>query len=805
MKGYSIPSWDPHQRVIPARIASFALSKYSLRMLNNLKGLGVIVSFFLGTLTGLAQPMVPPDKQTEFDFTNQQAIIVFNWFEKEFNYVVVAPPALNNERVTLRSAKRLDVNQIYDMLVTLLMEKGYYPVLNSRQRVLEVFPLAELNKAKLRQLVDPKPETLGDGEEIVVARITIDRGNAQAVRTYLNSRMKLPKWVTMEADASQRNLEIVASVKWLKQMLQEVKQSGEALSTTIQGVSVRQFNLKFVSARFAFQMLVDLLKLKEGAEARTGPPPPPGSPESASANWIAGKTSLADANLPGAEQTRWPSASGTVGTIQYQLYLDDAANAIQGVAPQAILLLVDQFLQQLDVEPLDRSRTPFLPQFRVFSLNYLNVEAGMDLLFSFFQSLYQEVGTATKTGPTEEATLIDEPPRSNQSVPPSSPTPPTPPRPTPYPPTPRPTPYPIPPRPTPYSPTPPTESDPPRSRLIGPIAQLQRGDWILTRTLPGRISFIANAASNNVMALAQQRDLDLVSKILEQNDRPSGQVLIEISVMEVALTDDYQFGIGNRIKSQLLSGQQTGGNPIGMEGKLLESFDLDFHPAESASEANFFLLSSDHLDTLLRMLSKQTKITVVSVPKVIAQNNKMAEINVSDTTQWIRVDKYQSAPATFNPDGSLKTPAQEATIESYQKLFTGLFLNVTPKINEQNEVFLDIFIELSEISGPPIRFGAPPPTNERTVKVSANVRHGETIVIGGLVKNVKTRTELRTPLLSAIPLIGNLFSSTTDSDAKRELVLFLTPFVAKGTGDAQKLMEFERARHPIMEWPAPKE
>lgn len=707
-----------------------------------------------------AQPGGPAEVKVGFDFPPKtKAIIIFNWIQNQYGVVVVRPPALDKETLTLRSDQPLNLDQTYELLLASLLVEKHYTLFDKPRRIIEIVPLSQLDKVKdrLRTLMNPKPEGLVDSQEIVLVKLTVESGTAQAMRSYVIDQLVFPNWVKIDPSPSRDALEIIATVVQVKQILGEIDRAKKMFTQDDTGL--RNFYIKHVKARFAFQMLVDFLKLKEKADDPVPKPitggagflniPPPGTPQTP------------PPPPPQSERTgmellkKLPSATGTVGTTTYQFYLDESASSIVAMAPPSVLALVERFLRQYDVEPLKRDQLPALPQMRSFVFNFVKVETAINLLAGLFQSIYGESSTVEAT--KSPGTPLPLPP-------PSSPTPGNPPSPSP--------------------------SLPPSSQ----------SDGTLTRDIKGRITFIADTGSNTVVVLANQDDLQLVEEAAKRFDIPAGQVLIEITVMEAALTKGWEFGIAHLIKDQFITPLQTGGEGIGVDGKILHDTRLtdQIKPSKGVDEATSFLITSSKLDTLFRILSKETIVSVVSAPKVIAQNNKRADIVIEDKVYWIQIKKEVIRGTTI---GNTQTKDEVIESEVVVPSPTGLNLSVTPKINELDDVFLDIALRVDEISGPPVKANFAPIISSRNVTLSARVKRGQTIFIGGIVKNTRTKTELRTPILSSLPLIGSLFSSTIDTDGKRELVLFLSPHVMRNDPDVREELERQEKRHRVVEWP----
>jgi MSHA biogenesis protein MshL len=251
------------------------------------------------------------------------------------------------------------------------------------------------------------------------------------------------------------------------------------------------------------------------------------------------------------------------------------------------------------------------------------------------------------------------------------------------------------------------------------------------------------------------------------------QVMIEAKIVEVQLNDDSRQGInwkiiGTKIGEFAIEGQQAFLNPL-------------LSPAVSSTNAitgtPFFRIfggdkNVDISNTFLDLLRTYGTVETISNPKIATLNNQRAIIKV--TTQDVYFETQQTA----------NTGAANPTITSTAKFIdVGLTLDVTPQVDDKGNIILSVHPIMSErvsnVTAPGI--GTPVPVLDvREVDTIVRVREGETIVIGGLIKNRKLNTDTGTKWLMDIPVIGHLFKLNEKEISKSELVIFLTPRIIYG-------------------------
>lgn len=248
------------------------------------------------------------------------------------------------------------------------------------------------------------------------------------------------------------------------------------------------------------------------------------------------------------------------------------------------------------------------------------------------------------------------------------------------------------------------------------------------------------------------------------------QVLIEATIAEVTLSDEFQAGVdwsqvsgsGNTTFTQSLTGANLGTPP--------------FFAATFANNSN----TLGSITGSVRMLESFGKVKVLSTPKVMAINNQTAILKVVDNRVYFSVDLN----TTTSTAGSTETFTTEI-----HTVPVGIVMQVTPYISDNGEITLNVRPTISRIinyvNDPNPALAAVnvisevPEIQVREIESILKVNSGDVAVIGGLMQDTVDESDSGVPFLAAIPIIGQLFNYSDDSHTKTELVIFLRPKVIK--------------------------
>jgi hypothetical protein len=242
--------------------------------------------------------------------------------------------------------------------------------------------------------------------------------------------------------------------------------------------------------------------------------------------------------------------------------------------------------------------------------------------------------------------------------------------------------------------------------------------------------------------------------------------------------------LGNSGASSALSRSRIVG------GQGLSHFDLGRVSGELDYGGLVLSASSDAVSVLVRALKETRRIEVLGRPQIMTLDNQSAFIQVGKRVPRITGTRFDARVQT-----------NQIELEN-----TGLILGVTPRISPEGMVVMEIDAEKSELG--PEQEGVPvsvvegevirsPSIDVAMAQTTVSASSGETIVLGGLITKTTQNVRRRVPLLSDIPILGNLFRFDSDVCRRSELLIFLTPHVVESSEDANRIKQLEAAR---MSW-----
>ncbi|HWN16082.1 MAG TPA: type II secretion system secretin GspD [Candidatus Dormibacteraeota bacterium] len=300
------------------------------------------------------------------------------------------------------------------------------------------------------------------------------------------------------------------------------------------------------------------------------------------------------------------------------------------------------------------------------------------------------------------------------------------------------------------------------------------------------IRFVADEVTNAVIVTTYPRLWKEIEDTIKKLDRMARQVLIEVLAAEVTLTDDTKLGIEWAVRSGRFD---VNSSPSGtLPGRPLTSLIPLGGPV--AMGLNFFTFATEKFLAALNALASENKVNVLSSPTIMTAENKKAIINVSTSVPI--VTSQQVPVATGGITGNSITQTVE-----YKDI--GIILTVTPRIGEQGTVALDVKQEVNDV-GPT----QPPPINsptfiKREAETSVVLVNNQTLVLGGLIQNRRTRIRIGVPWFMDIPILGYLFGSNEWKTEKTELLLLITPRVVGTALDAARISDHMRHVTPAIE------
>ncbi len=335
----------------------------------------------------------------------------------------------------------------------------------------------------------------------------------------------------------------------------------------------------------------------------------------------------------------------------------------------------------------------------------------------------------------------------------------------------------------------------------------------------GQTKIIADERTNSLLIFASRQDMETIKDIISKLDVVLAQVLIETIIMDVDLDKSWNYGVSagqqphqtgnaafggilNNDQSQLSNGQGflggllqtlvTNGFTTNILGDLIPITQLVTSAATntaypSGSGLNYFgkVGVGPTFDLWLQAAAADNGAHLIQKPRILTSHATPASIFIGETVPYITSSYYGGG---YNGGPS----------SSYQQLQVGIQLNVTPFINPDGLVVMQIDETIDDLNGstPIAGVGNVPNTTHKAISAEVAVRDRETIILGGIIKSSDSKTASGVPILKDIPFLGALFTSKTSDKNREELIVLMRPTVLKTPELAALQVKVEKKRLP---------
>ena len=290
------------------------------------------------------------------------------------------------------------------------------------------------------------------------------------------------------------------------------------------------------------------------------------------------------------------------------------------------------------------------------------------------------------------------------------------------------------------------------------------------------VQIVADKATNSLVITAKKSDYTVIEDVIEKLDIPRRMVYLEALIMEVNVDKDFSLGVewqggaevgqgivfgGSRTSSSSLTGLTSEsptlpkGLSVGVIGKAITIAGVEF-PSITA---------------VLNAYKEDADVHIISTPQILTTDNQEAQIHVGQNVPYIT---------------SLNTTDALQNYTNYEYRDVGTTLKITPQINWEGVVRLQIFTEIIKLKDPDAVTDTPT-TFKRTADTTVIVQDQETVVIGGIIGDDILENIFKVPVLGDIPLLGWLFKTHTTSRERTNLYIFLTPRIVRNPSDAKKI------------------
>lgn len=304
----------------------------------------------------------------------------------------------------------------------------------------------------------------------------------------------------------------------------------------------------------------------------------------------------------------------------------------------------------------------------------------------------------------------------------------------------------------------------------------QSEDQSTAISLPG-IRITADVANNALVIYSNQENYRLIEKTLGQLDRQQLQVAIHATIAEVTLNNTLQYGVQYAIQSSDI-GLGADKGSAGLVNTATSAVLSRVLPG-----GNLLLGPETSPRVIIDALRSITDVKVLSTPSVVVLDNQVATLLVGDqipiTTQSATVLTNSNLPLVNTVD--------------YRN--TGVILRVSPRVNINGNVVLQIEQEISSVApNANAALALTPTISQRKIKSSIAVASEQAVLLGGLISETQQRGRSGIPLLEEIPYVGDLFSQNSRVTARTELVIFIQPQIIRNSVDAYKVAEELRSK-----------
>ena len=292
-----------------------------------------------------------------------------------------------------------------------------------------------------------------------------------------------------------------------------------------------------------------------------------------------------------------------------------------------------------------------------------------------------------------------------------------------------------------------------------------------------RFKLAVDEAKNAIVVMASPDDYKRLLRVIETLDVLPNQVFIEATIAEVSLNDEMQFGVRwflqKKSSSAGFSSGQTG-TPSAVTDIL--GNNLLGAPVSAIFPGFAYAFRGANAQATLNALNTVTNVNVISTPSLTVLDNRQAVLQIGD----------QVAVQTFS--GTNLAASGNSAFNGTTYRDTGVILAITPHINESGRVMLELEQEVSNVA-PGQAASLTPTIQQRKVKTQVVVNDSESLMLGGLIQDQRTRSADQVPIMGDIPIFGNAFKDKDDTITKTELLILITPHVVRSLDEAREITD----------------
>lgn len=266
-----------------------------------------------------------------------------------------------------------------------------------------------------------------------------------------------------------------------------------------------------------------------------------------------------------------------------------------------------------------------------------------------------------------------------------------------------------------------------------------------------------------------------IQGVLARLDQPARQVVIEVTVAEVTMTDEFSHGVEWALRNINIGGMSgpvtalqglagTGGGGLVWQG----------------------LSSSGQVKAILNLFAKDSRVSILSTPRILVKSGESASIDVGTEVPIIT----SQATAADLPS----TGGNSSILQSVQYRKTGVLLDIEAVVHSGQRVDLKISQEVSEATPTDTSEISSPSVFSRKLRTSLSLADGESTLLGGLISSNRSDGKTKVPLLGDIPILGRAFQSRKQTGTRTELLMLITPYVVEDAAQTRAITDAIRSR-----------
>lgn len=276
----------------------------------------------------------------------------------------------------------------------------------------------------------------------------------------------------------------------------------------------------------------------------------------------------------------------------------------------------------------------------------------------------------------------------------------------------------------------------------------------------GNINF--DERTNTIIATDTSKKLELIAKVIADLDTTTPQVRIESKIVETTLSDTEKLGIEWTTKGTASGAKRPTIFPFTTDSD--SKFLPDNIPAAASSAFSYGTLDFSQVQAVFELLASKSDTNILSAPSIVTLDNRKANMVVGS--------QYPIPTYTYNEEQA------KLQISGWEYKDIGIIFDVTPHINQAGYVTLEIEPKITAILDfVTVENTSLPRLSNESARTNVIVKDGDTLVIGGLMKDQTTDTKKKTPILGDIPILGYAFRKNEKTVSKTDLLIFMTPHI----------------------------